>query len=197
MYLPEAVDEPPAQEVFLLDLLTIDEEHAVISTLDGKDTRVPLRFQLQDLLDPTLEIGRPPYPGCALHVKDLGRLARLEMGLEPTTPLHLSTRIVYQGVVLPMHKPISTLLDSNSCYYAMAQRCCHFCRCPLRGNRREGDPLVTSGPYDKCFFCDDTPAWHHGACCPHNQASVYCDGTPHATRYKRQWRLRYNPSGSA
>ena len=187
MYLPEPGDEPPPQQIFALHLQEIDESHALLYTLDGKEVEVGLSFRVQDLCDHALEIWRRPYPGCALHVKDLGKLARKEMGLDPTTPLHISTRIIYNGEVLPMHRPLSTLLDKDSTYYHMAQICCHFCRGPLRGNRRGGDPLITAGPYAHCFFCQDSPAWHHGACCPHNEAAPYCDGMPHTSRYRRHW----------
>ena len=191
MYFPEPGDEPPPQQIFLLELVDIDETHARLSALDGKEVRVALRFQMQDLcilMDPVLDSEQSPYPGVALHVKDLGKLARKEMGLPPSTPLFMSTRVVYEGNVLPMHRPLATLLASDSPFYHMAQRCCHFCRRPLRGNRRGGEPLVTAGPYNQCLFCEDTPAWHHGACCPHNEAAPYCQGMPHASRYRRHWR---------
>ena len=91
-YLPEKGDQPPPQDTFLLELSHIDTEQAILTTLDGKEAKVALNFQLEDLLNPWLRIGPPPYPACALHVKDLGRLARGTIGMNPTTPLYLTTR---------------------------------------------------------------------------------------------------------
>ena len=189
-----AMEEPPPQEGFLLELTSIDETQATLNMLDGKEVSIRLRFQLDDLIDPALELHQPPYPGCALHVKDLGRIARQELGMSPVTPLHISTRVIHLGEVLPMHKPLAMLLDPTTPYYAMAQRCCHFCRSPLRGNRRGGAPLVSAGPYDDCFFCKDAPAWHHGACCPHNATSPHCNGPTHLGRYRTQWLLQHPPA---
>ena len=191
--LEEATGDPPPQEVFLLDLVSIDETQATLHTLDGKEVKLQLRFHLDDLIDPALELNQSPYPGCALHVKDLGKIARQELGLSPTTPLHVCTKVIHLGEVLPMHKPLALLLNPATPYYAMAQRCCHFCRRPLRGNRRGGAPLVSAGPYNTCFFCMEAPAWHHGTCCPHNEASPHCDGPPHIQRYRLHWNMQHPP----
>ena len=188
-YLAQEGDQPPPQDTFLLELSHINTEQAILTTLDGKEANVSLKFQLEDLLNPVLQIGPPPYPACALHVKDLGRLARGTLGMNPTTPLYLTTRITYHGNVLPMHRPLATLLDSSSAHHQRAHQFCHFCGESMRGCIQEGSATRARGPYEECWFCLDQPSWHHGRCCPHNPESEFCDGTPHHERYRRQWLL--------
>ena len=110
-------------------------------------------------------------------VKDLGIHARCAMGLEPYTPVGKTTRIIHAGRYLPMHQPVVTLCP-HAGWYNTAQHYCTFCLCSLQNKRG------SLGPFQGCWFCLDSPAWHHGGCCPHNPLSTQWNGPPHLLRHQ-------------
>ena len=109
-------------------------------------------------------------------VKDLGIQARISMGLAGYTPIWQTTRIVHQGEYLPMHQPVVTLCPGAK-WNKVASHYCTFCHSSLRN--RQG----RLGPFESCWFCMDSPTWHHGHCCPHNPESREWNGTPHHYQY--------------
>ena len=114
-------------------------------------------------------------------VKDLGIHARLLLGKEGYTPTWQTTRIRHHGNYLPMHQPVATLCPSAECYHE-AMYYCTFCRGELRN--RHG----AVGPFEWCWFCLDSPTWHHGACCPHNPMAVEWNGMPHRLIHQANYR---------
>ena len=118
-------------------------------------------------------------------VKDLGLQARCELGLEAYTPTWETTRIKHEGRYLPMHRPVATLCPHSSWYNA-ALNYCTFCLCSLQN--KKGD----LGPFQGCWFCLDSPAWHHGGCCPHNPQSPNWNGPPHLVLHQRACANRNN-----
>ena len=200
-YCPQEGDEPPPQEVFVINLLSITHEGAVVTTLQGQEAQIPLTFAGNSRVLDGLASPREPHNGLLMTAKDFGRIARQMLGFEPVTPLHLTTRVVYDDQVLPMHRPMSTLLEADTSILRQSAMCCHFCRKPLQLNSRAGaSASLDLGPRKYCFYCLDEPAWHHGDCCPSNPVSVYCDGKPHVERYRSSWfryhKLKNRPSNN-
>ena len=178
---------PPPQQIFVLNLIQLNCSEAVLNTLDGKEVKIPLDFTDQNPFWEAASVGQTPaHEGLKLTVKDLGKLARHELGLDPITPLHISTRVVYDNEVLPIHRPLATLLEQRTELTMQAHRKCHYCNGPMTPMKNTPSVL---GPFKNCFFCEDAPAWHHGYCCPHNQESLYCKGIPHAEKYRLTWKF--------
>ena len=191
-YCPQQGDEPPPQEVFVINLLRITHWGAVVATLQGQEAEIPLTFIGNSRILDGLTSPQEPHNGLLMTVKDFGRIARQTLGLDPVTPLQVTTRVVYENQVLPMHRPMSTLLEADTALLRQAAQCCHFCRKPLHLHSRAGaSASLDSGPRQHCLYCLDEPAWHHGDCCPCNPVSVYCDGKPHFERYRSSW-FRYH-----
>ena len=70
-------------------------------------------------------------------------------------------RVVYQNCVLPTYQPLSTL--SNQSQANASWTTCLFCWEDLPRN-----PQGELGPIFRCGFCEETPSWHCGLCCPRN-----------------------------
>ena len=183
------METAPSQDFFILTLLHIDERKAELSTLDGNTVEVLLAFgtRISGRAN-SAEPYRRTYPGDRLTVKALGIAARRELGLRPRTLLHMTTRILWQNTVLPMHRPVATFLSKHTKAYQKACNECHFCRDTLRKGRENEE----DGPFPSCFFCKDSPAWHHGACCPHNPLSRYYHGRTHKERFEDLVRAERN-----
>ena len=70
-------------------------------------------------------------------------------------------RVVYKNKVLPTYQPFSTL--GNQSQANANWTTCLFCWEDLpRNSQRE------LGPIPRCGFCEETPSWHCGLCCPRN-----------------------------
>ena len=110
--------------------------------------------------------------------KDLGIQARVLMVLAGYTPIWQTTRILYQGDYLPMHQPVPPLCP-GAAWNRVASSQCKFCYSVLCN--RQG----WVGPFENCWYCMDSPTWHHGLCCPHNPSSREWNGTPHQQQYDR------------
>ena len=111
-------------------------------------------------------------------VKDLGIHARILMGLAGYTPIWQTMRIVHQGNYLPMHRPVVTL-SPRAEWHEVASHYCTFCYYSLQNKHGR------LGPFEECWFCLDSPTWHHGYCCPHNPESSEWNGIPHRHQYNR------------
>ena len=176
----EAVPFEVHQQHFVLTLEEVNRTGAVLSTQDGTVVRVPLAFVG---LRPSSEIRRTVlrdnYWGEVLTAKHLGIYARRGLGLPGRTPLHTSTRILWQGAPLHVHRPIATLLEVQSEEFQIANTHCLYCKQQLQHD----DPRH-SGPFHTCYFCYDTPAWHHGECCPFNPGSKHFHGRSHTQRFE-------------
>ena len=162
---PNANDHPgnPIGEVFLLTLHEIDSEQATLTTLSGKE--VTVRFKTNVL---------------SAVVKDLGRWARRNLGLPGRTQPGVFTKIIWKNKALGLNQPLAILLEGE--IQQRANRTCTFCRSPLRKKQDKSGPYGSDGPYPFCHFCDDSPTWHHGWCCPQNPLSPTYKGLTHADR---------------
>ena len=166
----------------MLNLESIDESQATLFTLDGTSvsillafgSRIPGRASAQGM--PYLRV----YQGESMTVKALGIAARRALGLQPRTPLHVTTRILWRNEVLPMHRPLGTLLDPGAKAFRTTNETCYLCHTLLRTGTRMQD----RGPFLGCYFCNDSPSWHHGACCPHNKQSNFFTGRSHRERFE-------------
>ena len=160
------------QQICELQIISLDAKSIVLVTPRGRQVvvRAP-----------------PGYPNRRDHqefqwnytVKDLGIQARLALGLEGYTPIWQTTRIRFQGAHLPMHRPVATLCPQAEWYYT-ANHYCTFCHFGLRNLRGR------LGPFRECWFCQDSPTWHHGHCCPHNPAAREWNGVPHLLQIQRR-----------
>ena len=197
------LESPPPQRIFTLNLLNINENEATLTTVGGHEVSVPLNFQPQSApcRDPAamrtaaqnerrMRSQAGPLQPLGLHdtVKDLGKTARLLLGRSPRTPLEITTRVIANNEVLPMWRPLVTLIHAPSVQSApsvsLANSRCHFCRAIMSPVKDE--PFI-EGPFQWCFFCNDAPAWHHGWCCPYNWNSDYTKGASHKERYEIAW----------
>ena len=187
-------EKPPPQQIYVLSLSSISQTEAVLTTLEGKEARIALDFTGDTPFShATSDVQPTAYQGLQMTVKDLGKLARRKLGLDPITPLHVSARILFGSQVLPMHRPIATLLEPNSLPFLQAYRHCHYWQGAMF--LFPSDP-ANFGPFENCPFCGDAPAWHHRCCCPHNPVSVFCRGPPHGERYHVDWIRRYQSNGN-
>ena len=206
----QGLGSPPPQQIFALNLTSINENRAILSTLGGQEVTVGLNFQPHTVeRDLGFSVSKDPEAlmkvaqgerrrrskvgpirdlGLNDTVMDLGMTARLLMGLSPRTPLGVTTRVMAEDKVLSMWRPIITLIHTPSAHFVslhhLANITCHFCRATM--NPVKDEPF-TEGPFRWCFFCEDYPAWHHGRCCPYNWTSAYCRGTSHKERYEIAW----------
>ena len=153
------------QTVFELQLILVEPTQAVLITPAGSRIAVtPPPGNVKQGDSPEFQPG--------FVIKDLGILVRQRMGLSGYTRTSQTTRIVHQGEYLPMHLPVIAMCP-RAPQYRNANRYCTFCWQDLRNKKGE------SGAFRKCWFCLDSPSWHHGACCPHNPAAREWNGTPH------------------
>ena len=206
----QGLDSPPPQQIFALNLTSINENRAILSTLGGQEVTVGLNFQphtverdvgssvskgpeafmkvAQGVTRMRSKVGPIRELGLNDTVKDLGMTARLLMGLPPRTPLGVTTRVMAENEVLSMWRPIITLIRAPSdqvvSLHYLANITCHFCHATMNPVR---DEPLTEGPFRWCFFCEDYPAWHHGRCCPYNWTSAYCRGASHKEKYEIAW----------
>ena len=172
----------PQQDFFLLNLENIDESQATLSTLDGTSVSILLSFGSR-IAGRASAHGMPYlriYQGESMTVKALGIAARRALGLQPRTPLHVTTRLLWGNEVLPMHRPLGTLLGEDAKAFRTAYENCYLCHSTLRQGARQED----RGPFLGCYFCNDSPSWHHGACCPHNTQSRFFQGKSHRERFE-------------
>ena len=161
----------PSQQIFGLEVFQLNPNRAVLCSPSG-------RLVIVD--------APPGCPGESIiqefqakfTAKDLGIQARVLMGLAGYTPIWQTTRILYQGDHLPMHQPVATLCP-GAAWNRVAGSQCTFCYSVLCN--RQG----WVGPFENCWYCMDSPTWHHGICCPHNPRSIEWNGTPHHQQYYR------------
>ena len=155
--------ENPIGDTFLLTLQEIDSEQATLTTLSGKE--VVVRFKANVL---------------SAVVKDLGRWARRNLGLPGRTQPGVFTKIIWKDRALGLNQPLAILVEGKLQQHA--NKTCTFCQSPLRKRLDKPGPYGTDGPYPFCHFCDDSPTWHHGWCCPQNPLSPTYKGLTHADR---------------
>ena len=191
----------PCQSTFLLNLISISFTEAVLTTMDGKHVTIPLTFDVRSKRHKNQNVGkngsqrgRKVFLGLDLTIRDLGIVARRELGLPGRTPLHVTTRIVQNFTALPKYRPLATFVAAKSLDIVKAYSSCFFCGEQLEHHK---GGVAFEGPFNYCYFCEDAPAWHHGACCPHNWNSKYCRGLTHTERYEMQmhfgWCLQEDP----
>ena len=119
-----------------------------------------------------------------ITVQQLGYAARAAVGLPAKTPLHITTRVVWNTRVLPRYQPVISILCADNTMTAHTSRVpggrtgdfwyqCYFCGDSFRYED------VYAGPFRNCLFCGDEPAWHHGWCCPCNPESSTNKGFSH------------------
>ena len=184
------------QSTFLLTLTSISLNEAVLTTMEGKEARVPLTFEVRAKRQKTKgeRRGRKVFLGLDLTVRDLGIIARKELGLPGRAPLHVTTRVLQNYSVLPKYRPLATLVAVRSLDIMKAYSSCYFCGESLQ---HQNGGATFEGPFSHCYFCEDAPAWHHGACCPQNWNSKYCRGLTHTERYETHmhfgWPLEEDP----
>ena len=166
------------QEVFELQLLAVELDRAKIVCPRGTHLEVmcPLGlFQTRS---------KPAFQRNFL-IKDLGIQARQLLGLPGYTQTWQTTRVLHQGGYLPMHLPLLALCPSSHLYNQVKEHCA-FCEGQLVNRRGE------VGAFQYCWFCGDSPATHHGACCPHNPEALAWNGTPHRQQHSRHVRNYLN-----
>ena len=162
------------QEIFELQLVSIEPSWAVLVTPKGDFLTVePPRWAAGEQC--------PPEFGWRYLIKDLGIQARIMMGLPGYTQPWMTTRLVHEGVYLPMHLPLVALCPKAD-WCRTSKVYCNFCGWGLRNHRGK------LGAFKACWFCKDQPANHHGACCPHNPASKEWNGMPHWQRHQKNIR---------
>ena len=179
------MDSAPPQEslnessYFALTLLEIDNKRARLTTMAGKEVEVVFRSSLT-----------------AWVVKDLGRWARRNLGLRGRTEPGEFTQIIWKNQVLGINQPLAILLEEGQECNDSALRNCTFCLNPLRILSNEVPPCHGQpAPFPYCYFCEDTPSWHHGWCCPQNATSCMYRGPTHADRTSRMiWARRFRDS---
>ena len=159
------------QEVCELRIISWDANRIVLSTPSGRQVVV------------NAPPGHPRWRALQefqwnYTVKDLGIDARIRAGLDGYTPIWQTTRIWHQGIHLPMHQPVVTLCPRAE-WHNTANHYCTFCHYGLENKSGR------LGPFAKCWFCLDTPAWHHGHCCPHNPSAREWNGAPHRLQYQK------------
>ena len=206
------MEEPLAspQQLFVLSLLEVNHLEAVLCTVEGTVVIVPVFWpvtwgnrHVARLFGGTIDRQGNPltaarecqlflqnpesvlHDGTILTMKQLGILARRALGLPGRTPLEVSVRVIMGTKVLGIHQPLGTLMDQPSCEYSWANQHCHCCQQGLWGPTFEytwANPRGI-GPFANCYFCGDSPSWHHGWCCPHNPQSNFYRGSSHTSRY--------------
>ena len=190
----------PPQRIYVLNLVEVTSESVLLTNLEGEEIRVlitwsdhdeRLRGKQSDIFaswDGINECqkgwGTVVYDGRAMTIKQLGVAARRNAGLPGRTPLDVTVRILSGTRVLGLHQPLATLVDPSEAAYKSANEHCHYCK----GTFYEGE--TKQAPFASCFYCEDAPSWHHGWCCPHNDASCNWSGPSHTQRYEYQIRGR-------
>ena len=146
------------QEVFELQLITIEPTRLVVVAPAGEHVTVR---------PPPVDPWEQCFPEFSSRflIKDLGIQARLLMGLPGYTQPWQTTRVVHEGEYLPMHLPVAAMCP-GAAWYRTANLYCTFC---ARGLRNSKGKL---GAFRDCWFCKDSPATHHGACCPRNPSAL-------------------------
>ena len=200
----------PPQKLFVLNLLEVNHKEAVLSTIEGTVVRVPVFWTAKETRPHGSTVDREGnsltadneflffcqnpefvmHDGTALTMKHLGIVARRGLGLPGRTPLGTSVRILLGTKVLGIHQPLATLMDAQSREYSWASQHCHCCLQGLLGPTYEYSWANPHGikPFDHCYYCGDSPSWHHGWCCPHNPKSKFYRGSSHTSRYQEQVR---------
>jgi len=189
------MEEPPIppQKIYVLNLEEVNQEEVLLSTVEGTEVRVPVVWKAHGLRlyggavdkefilrnhDPE----RIMHDGAIMTMKHLGVAARRGLGLPGKTPLGVSVRVLSGIKVLGTHQPLATLMDAQSSEYIWANENCHCCQLGLQGPA--WPPGVHQEPFANCYFCEDSPSWHHGWCCPHNPESDFYRGLSHRRRYQ-------------
>ena len=159
------------QEIFEVQLLTVELDRAEIVSPQRKHLVVmcPLEL-LRGRSKPTFQRN--------FLIKDLGIQARQLMGLPGYTQTWQTTRVVHQGEYMPMHLPLLALCPGSHLYKTVREHCT-FCEHQLVNRKGE------IGAFQYCWFCSDSPATHHGACCPHNPSAPTWNGIPHRQQHER------------
>ena len=158
---PQEKDTP---QYFLLTLLDIDYERALLTTVGGQE--VAVFFQER----PTTYVA-----------KDLGKWARRNLGLKGRTDPGVFTQIIWKDRILGINHPLVTLIGTHQQNGGAETVACTFCQNPLRDATR-GPAHGPPGPFPYCHYCKDEPSWHHGWCCPQNVMSAMYRGPTHADR---------------
>ena len=158
------VDTNSFETHFVLTLLEIDEHKALLTNIAGREVEVLFRHHLSTIV-----------------AKDLGRWARRSLGLRGRTAPGVFTQIIWKGQVLGINQPLATLLEDGQ-PSREALRACTFCRNPLRNDNAPVATCERVAPFYYCYFCGDSPTWHHGWCCPQNPDSMFYKGPTHADR---------------
>ena len=161
----DTIDTSSFEAHFVLTLLEIDDQKALLTNLAGREVEVLFRHHLSTIV-----------------AKDLGRWARRNLGLRGRTKPGVFTQIIWKGQVLGINQPLATLLEEGQPSREAALRACTFCRNPLRNDDASSTACGRSSPFYYCYFCGDKPAWHHGWCCPQNPDSPFHTGPTHADR---------------
>ena len=166
--------ENPIGETFLLTLQEIDGAQATLTTLAGEEVTVRFQTNVRSAL-----------------VKDLGRWARRNLGLPGRTQPGVFTKIIWKDRALGLNQPLAVLVEGELQQHA--NKTCTFCQSPLRKGPGKSGPYSTDGPFPFCNFCDDSPTWHHGWCCPQNPLSPTYKGLTHADRTYLAFPRHRNP----
>ena len=202
-----AMEEPlaPPQKIYVLNLLEVNHKEAALSTIEGTVVRAPVFWTAHEarpyggtvdregnsfsVEKEFLLFSQDPewimHDGTAMTMKHLGIVARRGLGLPGRTSLGVSVRVLSGTKVLGIHQPLATLMDAQSCEYSWANQHCHCCQQGLLGPTLEyswANPHCVE-PFAHCYFCGDSPSWHHGWCCPHNPQSDFYRGRSHTSRY--------------
>ena len=166
--LPQMQDDPCESSCpctfFVLTLHVTNRNKAVLSTMAG--TEVEVQFPLGRFY--------------TFVAKDLGRWARRNLGLKGRTDPGEFTQILWKDRVLGINQPLTSLLDGEQSSSPQHPLPCTFCQNPLRPKTNAAPYSEAQGPFPYCCFCNDTPAWHHGWCCPQNHNSSMYRGRTHA-----------------
>ncbi len=176
----ESIQYAPFQEShFVLTLLEINTEKALLSTLAGEQVEVDFWTGTWD---------------ASSVVKDLGKWARRNLGLRGRTEPGVFTQIIWKDQVLGLNQPLVVLLEDGQPDKEETMRVCTFCRASFRDAVWGSAPFTDRrGPFYFCYFCGDKPSWHHGWCCPQNPASHMYQGPTHADRtlnlMRDYWRM--------
>ena len=153
---------------FILTLHDIDRHQARLSTMAGAEVQAQ-------------------FPGSinTFVAKDLGRWARRNLGLKGRTEPGEYTQIIWENRILGINQPLTSLLNEEQASQPQHPLPCTFCQNPLRPRTNTAPYLEAQEPFPYCRFCDDTPAWHHGWCCPQNHNSSMYRGCTHADNTER------------
>ena len=175
MYWHASCLEPLVEGTFVIQIVSFDKQRLHAATLGGESVEVE---------DPD---GQLP----SLTAVQLGKKVRELLGLDRNTPLGVFTQIVFQGVVMEKHQPLTSLLSDTDQACQHTPDTCVLCQekiergCPSTWTTR----TFSMGP---CVFCGDSLRWHHVECCTHNPKALHYDGLTHRHRTLMKQR-RFDP----